>query len=57
MPKSEPSTDPLETIFKIHGRWNNYIYYNGEKVFDVNEDRYYPVSDEQYPLASHSNYR
>jgi hypothetical protein len=26
-------------------------------MFDVDESRYYTMKDEEYPLASHSNYR
>ena len=41
----------------MSGRWTKYISFNGQKMFDVDENRYYKMKDEPYPLPSNSNYR
>ena len=57
IPKNAPNTEPIETYYKVWGRWTKYTYCGQEKVFDVDEDRYFPIKDEPNPLPSHSNYR
>lgn len=42
---------------KVSGRWNKYVKFGDETIFDIDTNRYYLISDEKYPLASHCNFR
>ena len=57
IPKSCPTSEPESQLYKVSGRWTKHISFNGTKMFDVDENRYCMMKDEEYPLASHSNYR
>jgi len=46
LPKSEPPSKPESEIYKVSGRWTKYIAFDGIKMFDVDENRYYTIKDE-----------
>jgi hypothetical protein len=35
----------MKTLYKVHGRWNKYVMCGDEKVFDVDENRYFIATD------------
>ena len=57
IPKSPPNSDSIRSLYKVCGRWNQYVKIADEKMFDVDETRYFLTSDEKNPIPSHSNYR
>ena len=42
---------------KVYGRWNKYVKFGNDTIYDVDENRYFSISDEKNPLPSHCNYR
>jgi hypothetical protein len=46
IPKSYPTVEPESEIYKVTGRWTKYIAFNGTKMFDVDENRYYTMKDD-----------
>jgi hypothetical protein len=45
IPKSSPTAQPLCEYYKVTGRWTKYIAFDGEKMFDYYESRYYSMKD------------
>lgn len=45
IPKASPNAEAQKSIFKVMGRWNKYVMVGDEKIFDVNETRYYDISE------------
>jgi hypothetical protein len=46
IPKSYPTSEPESEIYKVTGLWTKYVAFNGIKMFEVDENRYYTMKDD-----------